>query len=102
NSFTLQGTVTTSTIDAFAKAGTLSGIISDAVSGTAGSLTITDSAGGGTVTFSGVNTYTGTTTIKAGVTLALAGTGSIATSSSVNNSGVFDISATSSGASIVS
>ena len=102
NKFTLQGSVTTSTIDAFGKAGTLSGIISDAVSGTAGSLTITDSVGGGAVTFSGVNTYTGATTINAGTTLALAGTGSIATSSSVNNSGVFDISATSSGASIIS
>jgi len=69
NKFTLQGSVTTSTIDAFGKAGTLSGIISDAVSGTAGSLTITDSVGGGAVTFSGVNTYTGATTINAGTTL---------------------------------
>src|SRR5256886_13826267 len=102
NNFTLQGTVTTSTIDALGKASTFSGIFSDAVSGTAGSLTITDSAGGGIVTFSGVNPYTGSTTINAGATLALTGTGSIATSSSVSDNGTFDITATSNGASIIS
>lgn len=102
NNFTLQGTVTTSAIDALGKASTFSGVFSDATSGTAGSLTITDSTSGGIVTFSGVNTYTGSTTINSGATLALTGTGSVATSSSVFDSGTFDISATASGASIIS
>ncbi|MBU3553945.1 hypothetical protein, partial [Polynucleobacter sp. MWH-Post4-6-1] len=45
-------------------------------------------------------TYTGTTTIDTGATLALSGTGSIATSRGVVDNGSFDISATTSGASI--
>ncbi len=55
------------------------------------------------LTLSGTNTYTGATTISAG-TLALSGTGSIAYSSGVTSSGsgVLDISATTSGASIIS
>ena len=67
-----------------------------AITGT-GSLT---KSGTGTLTLSGNNTYTGTTTISAG-TLALSG--SIASSSQVNVSnaaGTFDISGTSSGATI--
>ena len=47
------------------------------------------------------NTYTGTTTINGG-TLALTGTGSIATSSSIINNAVFDISGATTGVSIVS
>jgi fibronectin-binding autotransporter adhesin len=60
-------------------------------------------AGSGTLTLSGANTYTGATTISTG-TLALSGNGSIAPSSSVNVAGnaSFDISGTTSGASIVS
>lgn len=52
----------------------------------------------GTQTLSGINTYTGATTIDSGATLALTGTGSIATSSSVIDNGMFDISGTTSGA----
>ena len=53
----------------------------------------------GTLTLTGVNTYTGITTISAG-TLALSGSGSIAGSSDVIVSGAFDISGTTSGATI--
>lgn len=72
--------------------------------GTGGNLVI---ANGAVQQLSGTNTYTGTTTIAAGGELDLinngAVNGSIATSSSVINSGVFDISAlTSGGTSIMS
>jgi fibronectin-binding autotransporter adhesin len=53
----------------------------------------------GTLNLAGVNTYTGSTTINSG-TLALSGTGSIATSSGVADNGTFDISQTTTGASI--
>ena len=49
-------------------------------------------AGGGTLNLTAVNTYTGSTTIGSGSTLALSGAGSIATSSSVANSGTLNIS----------
>jgi autotransporter-associated beta strand protein len=58
--------------------------------------------GSGTTILTGTNTYTGATTINGG-TLALSGTGSIAASSGVNvanAAGVFDISATTAGATI--
>ena len=48
---------------------------------------------------SGMNQYTGITTITSG-TLALSGSGSIGTSSGVSNAATFDISATTSGATI--
>ncbi len=72
-------------------AGTFGGVLS----GTGG-LTIA----AGTETFTGTNTYTGATDVQAGASLLLTGTGSIATSSSVNVDGTFDISGTSAGASI--
>ncbi|MBU6440797.1 MAG: autotransporter-associated beta strand repeat-containing protein [Betaproteobacteria bacterium] len=64
----------------------------------AGGLTIA----GGTQTLSGSNGYGGTTTINGGATLALTGGGSIASSSSVSDSGTLDISSTSGGATIKS
>ena len=76
-----------------------SGTFGGVMSGTGG-LTLN----AGTETLTGANTYTGATNINTG-TLALAGTGSIANSSSVNLNGatsVFDISATTAGATIPS
>ncbi|MDB5740674.1 MAG: hypothetical protein JWP16_1714, partial [Alphaproteobacteria bacterium] len=101
--FTLD-TSSTNTIDQTGNAATFSGIFSDAVisTPTPGNIVIANTGTGGAITFTGVNTYTGTTTINAGATLALSGTGSIATSSSVSDGGIFDISQTSNGASVVS
>jgi autotransporter-associated beta strand protein len=89
--------------------GTTTGLVNNA---TAGSISIANNLGGAgaqlqqlgtnTLTLTGTNTYTGATTISAG-TLALTGTGSIAASGLVNltNAGAtFDISGTTSGASI--
>ena len=56
----------------------------------------------GVLGLTGTNTYTGTTTIAAGTYLFLNGTGSIANSSNVILHGLFDISGTSAGASVVS
>ena len=56
----------------------------------------------GSETLGGVNSYTGATAIYAGGTLALTGTGSIGNSSDVIANGMFDISNTTGGASIVS
>lgn len=57
--------------------------------------------GAGKLTISNISQYTGSTTIDAG-TLALTGSGSIASSSGLHNDGVFDIAATTAGASIKS
>ncbi len=57
---------------------------------------------GGAQGLSGVNGYAGLTTIKPGATLALLGKGSIAHSAGVKDNGLFDISGTTAGASIVS
>jgi autotransporter-associated beta strand protein len=77
--------------------GTFSGFISNGgIGGPGGNLIVA----GGTETLTGVNSYTGATTINAGAALALGGSGSIATSSGVTANGVFDISQTTSGASI--
>ena len=75
---------------------TLSGVIS-------GAGALTKDTGTSTLTLTGTNTYTGATTLSAG-TLSLSGSGSVATSSglTVSGDGVLDISATTSGASIVS
>ena len=99
NNFTVNAN--NGVIDQNGSASIFSGVISDAVSGTPGSMSIANTSNnGGSVTFTGSNTYTGSTTINSGATLALAGSGSIATSSGVINSGTFDISATTSGATV--
>jgi autotransporter-associated beta strand protein len=80
--------------------GTFSGSIGDGGGngGSGGGLTIAS----GTETLTGGNTYTGATTVDVGATLVLAGSGAVAQSSGVVANGVFDISGTSSGASIAS
>jgi autotransporter-associated beta strand protein len=62
------------TIDQNAFNSNFSGVVSDAVSGTAGKLFITNSgtAGVGKVALSGVNTYSGGTEVQAGATLSIA------------------------------
>ena len=72
------------------------GSFNGAIAGTGG-LTLA----GGTETLSGISAYTGATTINTGASLILSGGGSMA-ASSVADSGTFDISGTTSGASIKS
>jgi uncharacterized protein with beta-barrel porin domain len=90
------------TLTIFGGASTFGGVIQDSgiLANTGGALTIA----GGTQTLSGANTYTGATTVSGG-TLALTGTGSIAQSSLVTvgagSAATFDISGTTSGASIM-
>ena len=102
NNFTLEDN-TTNTIDADGHVVTMSGTFTNTSSTAAGSLIFTDSVGGGNVilTNSG-NAYTGETTINSGATLSLSGAGSLATSSGIADGGTFDISQTTSGASIIS
>jgi autotransporter-associated beta strand protein len=95
--FTLQD-FPGNTIDVHGSAVTMSGVFSGA-----GGFTVSDTVGGGVVTFSNANnTYTGATTINAGATLAISDAGSIATSSKLTDNGTFDISATAAGTSITS
>jgi autotransporter-associated beta strand protein len=83
------------TIDAHGMGVNFSGVLSGA-----GGLTIEDTAGGGKVIFTAVNTYTGLTTINAGATLALTGSGSIANSDPVVY-GTLDLSGVSGPSSIL-
>ncbi len=103
NNFTLGAATATqlaNTVDAHGNVGTFSGIFSDVVGGAAGDLVISDTVGGGRIVLTGANTYDGPTTINAGAVLALSGTGNIPFSSNVQNSGTFDISATTQGTQI--
>jgi autotransporter-associated beta strand protein len=72
-----------------------SGTFGGAIAGTGGI-----EVAGGTEALGGTNSYTGKTMIDTGAILALEGTGSIAASSDVADSGTFDISGTTAGASI--
>jgi autotransporter-associated beta strand protein len=85
-------------IDQNGLASTFSGVISNAVTNTPGSITITNggAANVGSVTFDKINTYTGSTTINSGAKLALSGVGSISASSGVVDNGTLDISGASS------
>ncbi len=87
NTISLTGSSSVTSTGAF----TLGGVISGA-----SNLTI---LGTGPVTLTGINTYTGSTSISAG-TLALSGSGSIAASSTLIDSAIFDISGTTSGATL--
>ncbi|RQV26580.1 autotransporter domain-containing protein [Burkholderia cenocepacia] len=104
--FDISGTTAGATINALTGTGTVAlggrtltlanaaGTFSGVIGGTGG-LTVA----GGTQTLSGANGFTGATSINAG-TLALTGSGSVAASSGVVNNGTFDISGTTTGATI--
>lgn len=94
----------TNAIDAQGHSVVFSGVFSDANSSatTGETLNFTDTVGGGLVTLTGTNTLTGAISVDTSARLALSGTGSIASSTSVGVGGIFDISQTSAGASIVS
>jgi len=95
--FTVED-ISTNTIDIFGNTVTMSGKFTGA-----GPLTITDSVGHGILTWSnGGNTYTGATTITSGAVLTLSDAGTIVDSSSLTDNGTFDISTTTSGASVIS
>ena len=95
--FTVED-VSTNTIDIYGKTVTMSGAFTGA-----GPMTFADSVGGGNLTLtSSDNDYTGATTINSGATLSLSDSGIISSSSNLTNNGTFDISATTSGASVVS
>lgn len=95
NALTGTGNVTlgSKTLSIADAAGTFSGVI-----GGSGGVTIE----GGEQTLSGVNTYTGATTVDDGAKLKLTGAGSIATSSSLDLEGVFDIAGKTGDASLIS
>jgi fibronectin-binding autotransporter adhesin len=86
------------TLNITAGSTTFGGVIADGGigGGTQGNFTVS----GGTQTLTGANTFTGATSVAGGATLALSGAGSLATSSGVVDNGTFDISQTTTGASI--
>jgi autotransporter-associated beta strand protein len=85
--------------DSTAKVAFNSGSANLVVSGIVAGAGAVSVGGSGTITLTGTNTYTGGTTIQSG-TLALSGAGSIAASSGLVNNGIFDISATTAGATL--
>ena len=70
--FTVDGSPT-NTIDQRGGSAVLSGVLSDAVPGTPGRLTIANSEVGGYIALTGANTYTGPTLVQAGATLLVNG-----------------------------
>lgn len=70
--FTVDGSAT-NRLDLRGNSARLTGVLSDAVVGTPGRLTIANSGLGGRVVFTGASTYSGLTTIAAGATLAVDG-----------------------------
>ena len=70
--FLVDGSAT-NRLDMRGNTATLTGVLSDALPGTPGNLTIANSGLGGSVTFAGNSTYTGLTTIEAGATLSVDG-----------------------------
>lgn len=79
--FVVDGSAT-NRLDLRGNSAVLSGVLSDAIPGTPGNLTIANSGLGGSVSFAGNSTYTGLTTIDAGATLSV--DGSIVSPVSVN------------------
>lgn len=63
----------TNTIDQRGNAATFSGVFSDAVPGSPGSLVIANSGPSGSITLTGASTYTGPTTVEPGATLVVDG-----------------------------
>jgi len=70
--FIVDGSAT-NRLDLRGNSAVLSGVLSDAVPGTPGNLTIANSGSGGSVSFTGNSTYTGPTTIDAGAILSVDG-----------------------------
>lgn len=64
---------TTNRLDLRGNSAVLTGVLSDAIPGTPGNLTVANSGIGGLVTFAGANTYSGLTTIEAGAALSVDG-----------------------------
>lgn len=78
-------------IDAAGHDATFTGAIDDTTAGVPGSLTVTNSGTGGTITLAAANGYTGTTTVDEGATLKLSGAGSIANASDTQVNGGLDV-----------
>ena len=97
--FTLTGSANNA-INQDGNTANFSGALSDKTSGGQISIANTGTANTGGITFSGANTYTGATTVKVGADLYLSGSGTISSSSKLVNDGTFDISGTSSGATV--
>jgi fibronectin-binding autotransporter adhesin len=83
------------TIDANTDNLNFSGNITDAVAGTKGALTITDSSGfGGVIELSGTNTYSGGTTVSNLATVQVINNSSVGTGTVTLNNGQFQAGAT--------
>jgi autotransporter-associated beta strand protein len=70
--FTIDGSPT-NRLDQRGNSAVLSGVLSDAVPGTPGQLTVANSESGGRIVLTGANTYSGPTTVESGATLVVDG-----------------------------